>query len=347
MNELFKNKKFLLAIFTFILASISLISTTYAWFSISDTLRVTNIEIGTRDPSKFEIGLRNNSTDSVDFYQNISQSDLISHNQYSDNPVLYGVSSMYESSWLNNTTDLTSTTLLPTFRSLSATNVKEGMVASTGYYSLELYFYANADMYIFLSDTTSVKADSEKNAQTAAKNSLDVNDLNKIENSLRLSFLTPERYVKYEPNVLTSTKTKLANRLDVIKDGYYDVKNNNETVYGEYSNDDKIVYSEDARVKALTGTANAFNALSRDNVNCFDMEKSIANGLDIATESTYTLGELSDQSDIKHSLFTLSAYHKTRVVVTIYDEGWDIDHTELISSSAFNINLVFSAKLKR
>ena len=349
MLKIFKSKKVLIEIVSFSLALIALTTTTYAWYNIANNLRVNNIEVGSKNPSNFKIGLKNEDSGNIDYYSDISKSDLVNHGQYVNDASLYPVSSMYQSLWLNDFTDLSSLSLYPTFRNISPSfDVRKGEIATKGFYSIEFYFLANHDMYLYLDSSTSLKADREKNKNYANANKLNSDDLNKVEDTMRLSFLSSEGYKIFEPNVDESSHTYFANRLDLSKDGYFDLDSaNKEILYGEYTleNGKSLVYDENARIDTIEGNASAFNACSYQSASPLDILKSEEDGLIRSHENSLTLGQLSNQSDLEMSIVHLSSGTPSRVIVSLYEEGWDIDHVDSIMYSSFNVNLVFTALL--
>ena len=80
----------------------------------------------------------------------------------------------------------------------------------------------------------------------------------------------------------------------------------------------------------------------------FNLEKSKENGLSFKKEKTYTLEQLSiskeDGQFDKESMRPIALLKReepTRVVVTIYLEGWDYDVTEAIGNGNFTLGLAF------
>ena len=215
-------------------------------------------------------------------------------------------------------------------------------------------------MYLFLDrDETYTKALHEKNQEYADaynekaddSKKIDVKDLDNVVNATRVSFFSKDGFSIYEPNALSSSHTTFGGILDATtKDGYYDYdENNREIVYGEYDANTTLVYdSPEETDSSLKGKATCFNAIHKAGVERFNLEKSKENGLSFKKEKTYTLEQMSiskedgqfDKENMR-PIALLKREEPTRVVVTIYLEGWDYDVTEAIGNGSFTLGLSF------
>ena len=134
------------------------------------------------------------------------------------------------------------------------------------------------------------------------------------------------------------------------KDGYYDFdESGREIVYGEYDMNMTPAYDSPKETdSSLMGEATCFNAIHKAGIERFNLEKSEQNGLFFKEEKTYTLEEMSiskedgqfDERSMR-PIALLKREEPTRVVVTIYLEGWDYDVTEAIGNGSFSLGLSF------
>ena len=227
------------------------VSLTVAWYGSGSHLRVSNINIALQTPEELLIG--------------VNDHDLVS--ELTENNGLYKVdhyspvSSMYSSSWLSEQK------ALPEFRNGydSATRsfpstYTTSSKATSGFYRQELYLYSDMNVWVTLDkETLSFKEDTAKNEVKADEYVSDhpgsskeevLANLNSVKKSLRLSILDPnlDAYKYFIVDPYKEESTYLCGALDVNKDGYYDSYSENATqyefVYGEYSNEDKILYND-------------------------------------------------------------------------------------------------------
>jgi hypothetical protein len=226
-------------------------------------------------------------------------------------------------------------------------------VAEGGYFQFEFYVKTNRDAYVYLSPDTTLLSDHDRNESIARQKHLDAAELDHLSKCARVSFYSEEYgYTIFEPNVEESSHTPFAGRLDLNPtDGYYDNDGEKETMFGEYNRDEAtLYYDEEARVSDITGEASCFNAKTADGVAALDVPKSIKEGnLKIATEKTYSLSELTPDEEgqsLKHPLLYAPLNEPTRLVVTVYVEGWDYDTISSVASGYFNLDLKFSAFFK-
>lgn len=382
-----KNKvssKVILAISSFFIAASCLVVSSYAWYSLGQTLAIDNYEFTMSSAGDLSIGLKINSAVLAEKYNlnigdiyfpkngNVNDELLKEFNQYDDHTRLFSVTSSYQDQWLND--DSVSPEdkkpvlyKVPTLFNIHGTDkVKESEI-NHYFYQMELYVKANKPMYIYVDNTTSVYPDLEKNKKEALINAdkgVDEAYLNRICDSLRISFYTESNYFIYEPSPdfvdNQIIPTRMFGKLDLYNtDGYYDYKDGKEILFGEYENDERVVYDESGRENhdELPLVSNGLLANSKEEVLPVDIEKSIENGVDGKYQKTYSLNQISaknEDTERKFSLFTsggegeynsLPAYQK--VIVTVWSEGWDKDSIVYPSSSHFNMKLVFGGKALR
>lgn len=309
------------------------VTSTVAWFSVSDYLQIKNIAI---------ISAQDEVSITV-----LGHEDEMDGNYFasSEQVSLCPVSSMF--------TDYASLPYeegaLPTF-----TDGYQGVsydavppTASDGYYQIELEFSNTQDTQIYLNADTLARANDDLNRRMAVRHDLSEAELNKIANALRISFYSEQGYFIYEPNVSTGSKTPLGGRLDMnLTDGYYDfaVEDDGyyEVVYGEIDREGSTFVYKDAvgdyasREKNLT--SDGFNALTAPGVHALDEESST---LAIKEEETYALSELTIGGG--HPLLFIPANKTKRMVMSVYLEGWDRDCVSELVSSAFELLVSFDA----
>lgn len=228
-------------------------------------------------------------------------------------------------------------------------------IAGDGFFQFEFFFYSARDTYLYLAPSTFIVADHEANLITASKSTglYSAEDLDQAAKAARVSFFSGDVDVEdgkvvekgttfkiFEPNVSKPSNTRFGGRLDLNGDGDYDFSNGKEVLFGECSNKDKIVYGGD-----IDKTLDVFNGNTREGVSPLNLKESINNGLEFASESTFTLNQLG-LDDGTNPLLYIPAKTEQRLVVTIYLEGWDAQATNAIGYSTLNIKLAFNGLYK-
>lgn len=337
------NKKLVFTIVSFIIATSTLIGTTYAWFAVSSSVKAENFALTGVSSDKLQIGLKNPSTGKIDFFDEVGSNLLVDYSQQEKDAKLEPVSGMYQNLWYN--ADNYNETLIPQFRSRYykvGNNIHESTLATSGFYQYEIYLKTTANVSIHLDEKTSVLANEIENQIIANFLGYSIEDLNKIKDCLRISFLTNRGYFIYEPNVSTSSETLFAGKLDINPtDKYYDYSlNNEEVLYGEYNyNDSQIKYYDVNPQQTTPSQFTSFDALTAKGVKAIDFDSSInQGGLVMNKETSYSLVELQNM-DLLH----LESEVPERMVISIYIEGWDRQTVDAVASSNFNVNLVFGA----
>lgn len=348
-------KLFVVGLLAFALTLAASVTSTYAWFAVTEAGSVSFAKLSIGEDHSLQIGLKE-SDGNITYYDTIDDKILKNHfSNYVPGSPLSDTSSMYQDLWLNEDTDYE--TALPILRNAYSTNGDhhKSEVATSGFYQFEFYFKADSDMYLFLDYTdTYCNPLHEVNQKLAdsSNGSISVTDLDNVVNATRVSFFSKDGFTIFEPNQLSSSKTVFGGILDAtIKDGYYDydTSSKKEIVYGEYDDDAELVYDSAYDTDStLVGRATCFNAIHKAGVERFNYEESVAKGLSFKEEKTYTLNQLAiKQSQGQYDkesmrpLAKLKENTPTRVVVTIYLEGWDLDVTEAIGNGSFTLALGF------
>lgn len=336
------------------------VTSTYAWFALSQAGKVSFMDFAIKESHSLQIGLKDQNGE-IHYCDTLNDAVLEEYfPAYKAGSPLNDLSSMYQDLWLNDNTNYE--TDFPILRQayVEGGDYHASYPAQQGFYQFEFYFKGNTDMYLFLDrDETYAKALHEINQEYADAHNkmaeeskkIDVKDLDNVVNATRVSFFSKDGFSIYEPNALSSSHTKFGGILDVTnKDGYYDFdESGREIVYGEYDMNMTPAYDSPKETdSSLMGEATCFNAIHKAGIERFNLEKSEQNGLFFKEEKTYTLEEMSiskedgqfDERSMR-PIALLKREEPTRVVVTIYLEGWDYDVTEAIGNGSFTLGLSF------
>lgn len=356
------------------------VTATYAWFEVSNQLQASNLALNFDTHDDLVLGLKNKKSEAGEIVNSASFTNASLKNiGYDPSPELDPVSSMFSKNWLGD--GVYSSSKTPELRMAYAEkgSTTESAKAEGGFLQFEFYLQSTNDCYVFLDSSTYVKANESKNQgaanaynskKAASAPSITAEELDKIEDTVRISFYTDTGFYIYEPNVATSSVTKFYGPLNVSgADDYYDYVGEKETFYGEYSGGELVYDSPYAKdTQDFGDISSSFHAIHKEGVKGVNEDKSASNGVSFVKETTYTLDELTlpegaasiSVVDGKyyalgkevHPLTTIrntqsgsssiSTSEKKRVVVSIYVEGWDLDMTDVVGSGCFNLNLAFT-----
>ncbi len=339
-----------------IFALAGLVTGTFAWFAAANAVSIDTFKITYGGGDDLQVGLvvpegkpQLGNAGSINFFEELTEQNLEDYGYWDADQPLSPVSSMFQSRWLNETTDFADDTLLPVFREgfTSYMNTTDSDIATSGFYQFELYFKSNMDMYLFLDDTSTLLPDIEKNAQEPGANQ---EALNNVHKSMRVSFLSTFGYHIWEPNTEIASSTAFAGRLDIIsRDGYYDfngeIGDYHEIMFGEIDDPSKLIYSESGRASAEEPLT-TFNASTYESVLPIDLEASLNNGLILGQETSHTTAELANKSNLENALVYLPEYTPVRVVVSVYAEGWDRDNNDFVERANFLLSLKLTGRYR-
>ena len=384
MSNFIVKNKVKTAIFSFSLAAVCLIGSTYAWFSIATEVQVDDMSMTLGSMGDIYLGLKVPNQTVADKYHlevgdtyypadgNLTESLLVEFGQMSPEAELISMTSCYDNVWLEDTTIPANEKFpifnqLPTKADVNGKNTINTKYRNQLYYQFEIYVKSSKDMFIYVDSSTSLLPDEISNRQVA-RNSGDVtsDELNKTVESLRVSYYTEDNYFIYEPypDYVNGERVRepYFGKLDAVPhDGYYDIDlDYNEILFGAYENADKIVYDESGRNKNYqqTNENEMLDAQSHEKAKCIDIEKSLQNGVVGKFENAYTLEEISSKHadvDEEFALCYLTGVENTgpekidekRLVVSIWVEGWDENSAVYSNSSKFLVNLAFGGKTLR
>lgn len=321
-----------LALFSLTLSAF--VTSTVAWFAVSDYLRVENIAI-TFEGQEIQIGQKD-ANNEINWGEKVTSDEQI---------YLTPVSSMFQNNDATNYAIKQNPTFANQYPQSSGNHGDTG-IATKGFHQMEVFLKCEVGTYLYLDESTAIKANSTMNRVIAGETGKSLEELNNVENAMRVSFYSQDASLIYEPNVKESSHTKLGGLLDVQPwDGYYDYNSSSmeELLYGEYNNDAILYYdspsADDETHPEVEALRDGFKGKTKKGVKHLDLEKSIKDGgLEIKEEQTYTLEELGVGGQ---EILYLYPGVTTRLVITFYLEGWDLDCSSDLIDSAFSADINF------
>ncbi len=314
------------------------VSMSLAWYASGTRLLVSGVDVTFVGAKEIKIGVKEDG----EFKESLSD-ELNQIENY------YPVSSMFSSSWLGNK----KTT--PEFRDsykgvvpADKSTYQESTLATGGYFQQEFYLYSEHKLWVTIDkDMVSFTPNEEKNKEKA-KHYADLysqdeseilEDLNNVTKSLRFSLLNPDEdeYSYHIIDPYKSSDTYLCGTLDNSQDGYYDSIGGQEIVYGEYDEEDEIIFTPaDDEDSPLNGRSSVFNAKHKAGNITFDESQFSENKMGAHKEDSITLDEIEDKIEIP-----LEAQTPKKVVLSVYLEGWDRDNTDCSAYGSFYASIGF------
>ena len=352
------------------------LSISLAWYAASDRLSVENLEINIAAKGSLKIS---KTGEEGSYVTDLKNEDL---NELGEDFLFAPVSTMCKDTWMNDE-NKKATPIFYDSSDKKVLSSGEPYLeeALFGYYQTNLYLltnlrnqYATLDFdneniengtyfnYDKASNIARARELYEKYPEWGLSESQILEKLNDLLKCLRISILVNEenyyRYYIVDPTrVDENDVTYLGGRLDNDRNGYFDTykdtdKNNREVIYGEVNDRSLIKYDDPISATApLTHveaynqfTANSFNPEfgSRPNAYTYNEEQSKANGFEIAKEDSLWLGALKD--DNTNLLIPLTSGVPTKIVLSIYLEGWDLDCVNATMGASFISKLSFKLK---
>ena len=240
--------------------------------------------------------------------------------------------------------------------------------ATGGYFSQDLYIMGDDDLYITIDPNKTYIEPNEVYNQTFARQLFNeyqasedpvkmaityeeiLEALNHVHESMRISILVINDetydYKIIDPNY-NGSETVLGGLLDNDVDNYYDYYFNSsenayyERLYGDYTGE--IIFDEpstsDSELENPDEPASAFNAKHKAGIKTVNLEQSIENGLEIKKEDILTLEDF-EQGHVKYH-FPIRSETPTKVVVSIYIEGWDLESINGTMGATFSAGVGF------
>lgn len=324
-------------------------TSTYAWYTISEKFRIVGFEMQiSHDPEVFKLGKKEaNGEISYQGSEPYSLRDL-----GVINPVVGNVSNMNVESYPKEYSD----TFLPTFSTGYYIGGETGLTDDAAnpalepdkaeYVQFELYALTEKDAFLYLSPGTGGYANEEANSAKAREKGCDISELNNVINAARMSFYTPNGYSIAELGEHEEvTYSGLLNISDI--DDYFDSEDGKEIVYGNYSGtpvfeDEPLEADEDPFEKH-----DIFHAKHQKGVRKWNPDVDYGAKKEVAYPLSHYI------YDIEAPMFpyakpapiaVMQANVPTRIVVSVFLEGWDHDMTSLLIDASFGMNLGFVAE---
>ena len=357
---------------TIALAALS-ISLTLAWYGASDRLNVENLEVSVLAKGNLKIST---SPELDTFVENLTNEDL---NDLSDDFLFAPVSTMHKDLWMSQKADKPEF-----YDSAAKQVLSSGEPylekAEYGFFQRDIYLYTTMNNQFATLDLSS-EADGGSFFKTGDNfaRALDLynkyhqvwglelseiqDKLDSLINCLRVSILLNQgedyHYYIIDPTKKEGDVTYLGGRLDNDKNNYFDSYQDlnhlhKEVIYGEVNDRSLIEYDDpvdpdfkDNKNPAVVDEAsqflgNSFVADSKPSVYTYNKEKSETNGFEIATEDSLSLEQL--RTDDRSLLIPLTSGVPTKIVISIYLEGWDLDCINATMGASFNTKLSFKLK---
>ena len=357
---------------TIALAALS-ISLTLAWYGASDRLNVENLEVSVLAKGNLKIST---SPNIESFVEELNNDDL---NDLGEDFLFAPVSTMHKRSWMDQKADVPEF-----YDSAAKQVLSSGEPylekAEFGFFQKDIYLYttmnnqyaaldlgeeADGGSFFKTGDNFARAQDLYNKYHNVWGLSLsEIQDkLDSLINCLRVSILVNQEndyhYYIIDPTKNEGDVTYLGGRLDNDKNNYFDSYQDlnhlhKEVIYGEVNDRSLIEYDDPVNPdfkdnsgpvvvdEASQFMGNSFVANSKPSVYTYNEEKSKANGFEIATEDSLSLEQL--KTDDRSLLIPLTSGVPTKIVLSIYLEGWDTDCINATMGASFNTKLSFKLK---
>ena len=226
---------------------------------------------------------------------------------------------------------------------------KTERAARTDYVQMEFYVETSKNALIYLNEESSASPNYEANVKTAELEGKSLEDLQNVTNASRVSFYSYSKGGHAFYNIASlgeHEEVEYAGNLDLLGRQRYDYNaDDEEIVYGQI-NDSDIRYGEPLKEdiqKDPNLRYNCFNANHEKGRKMVDVERSTLN---YAQEGAHALADYIyvDEPGVHPiPLAATKGGEATRLVVSIFLEGWDHDMTEALALASFDFSLGFIA----
>ncbi len=212
-------------------------------------------------------------------------------------------------------------------------------LATDGYVQLEFYVLASRDAFLYLTSDTKAVVDQQANAYAAQKRGVPVDELNNVPNATRVSFYSPLGYVVTELGA--HEEVNYCGPLDIVGNGYYAVdEEGKELLYGLYEGNprysaERLPYDRSDYVER-----DCFHAAHRQGTYELDQNSYAPVKEQAGPISDYVYVDGYTRSK---PVAAVQGNVPTRLVVTVFLEGWDHDMTDAIVEASFGLDLGFTA----
>lgn len=359
---------------TIALAALS-VSISLAWYAASDRLGVQPLEVSMQTNADLKIST---SSKLDTFVSDLTNEDL--NKDMGEDFLFAPTSSMYKDLWMGEKGSKPVFYDSSNSHMTDANGRPALEQSKFGFFQKDIYLITNLDYYVTLDldenskDKCIFQNNEDRNTRRAQELynehpewNMEVSDikekLDNLLNCLRVSILVndDEHYNYYiiDPTKQSGDVTYFGGLLDNNNDGFYDSYVNREsqkkeTVYGEVNNRDLIKYNDPIHGKDGDGQpseqdhehirsehffGNSFEGISDDTVFTFDKEASLAAGFEFAKEESLSLSDIRNNDN--SLLIPCRKNTPTKIVVSIYLEGWDKDCINATMGASFETKLSF------
>ena len=332
-------KLFAVAFGLFALTLSTSVAATYAWYKVRDFARIDQLSMAFQGEAKLEAGLRMEDG-SIDYKAVLNEDDFRKVDpNYDSNINLKDVSGMFVSSWLETDEEEKTPILRKAYTRSSETTMTEK--AEEGFVQIETFFRSDVPCHLYLSKDTRIRPMERYNHELARRNAWSEEELNRVLDSVRVSFYSEEGFYIAEPGRDTPSHTQFGGPLQAHnKDGFFDYVDGKEILYGEYIGTPTYLPALDED-SPIPEDPSAFNARHKAGVERVDPSSVV-----YAEEETHPFKDFifggGPKADGAICLGTLSPDEDYRLVITIYLEGWDLDLTDTLAAGKFSLDLNFT-----
>lgn len=347
-KRLTKAKLLTLGALMFSLGAATSVVATTAWYNIQEFAAVGDLNLQINMEDKWlHLGLKQ-TPDSEPIFKE-DDSGFTKEELGIEDTVLSDVSGMFESDWLNSSTDLT--TAFPKFQTrygIGKNKQKPGFEEDKSVYvQNEFVFVSNFDGEVHLHDSSFVLANVEANKKVAGTDANRLEELNKVVHAVRISFFTDEGYYIVNPG--ESEETLYGGILDLDNNGYYD--------YIEEKDDEENVTKKEILYGQYEGTPTYKDIVTEDNPPLLDKNNTFlgnhskdvypvdVDSVEIAKENAIKMDEFvynKDNHRLRHPICHVEQGVPKRIIVSIYVEGWDRHMIDGIAEASFDVNIAFT-----
>ena len=329
-SGLSSGKLFALAGIVFALSIGVSATSTYAWYSISEQFRIGGFDMEIDHDESFRLG-RMIDGEFVDKDEPYTLKEF----GY-EKPTLDNISNMSVIGYPEAYSD----TFLPYFSSGYAANVSQlTKVAESGFVQMEFYCLTSRDAYIYVSPDSKGVVNHEANVEAAKRKGVDVEDLDNVLNATRLSFYSPLGYVIAELG--EHEEVNYCGLLDLYGNGYYNTdEDDKEFLFGVYDGTPSYSSSPLQADVDEYDHHDIFHAKHRAGAYRLD-ESSFTPIVEVARPLSGYIYEDAYSQCVPVGIAKASV--PTRLVVSVFLEGWDHDMTSSLIDASFGLDLGFVA----
>ena len=323
-------------------------TSTYAWYTIQERFRITGLSMTLDyDPMYLQVGKR--EEDGSTTYKTDEHGELVPYTlkDFGQEDIKLGnISNMFHDDYL---CDKDFTPYFHTGYVPGGVNGKTAKASRDTYVQMEFNVTAPKNALLYLNPASEAVPNEAENSKAAIAHDKNFEDLQNVTNAARVSFYSYSRGGHPFYNIAELGKheeVSYAGPLDLMGLGRYDYNGENqEIIYGEVG-ESSLVYTDPLTEDVVVNPGkrrNVFNSTHQAPNRMLDEEKS---DIKFAKEGAKPLSEfIYDETPGEHPvpIAALAKDEPTRVVISIFLEGWDHDMTEALSYASFDFSLGFVA----